>query len=98
MNIEPLLFAILLWRWRAWPVGLGITAAVAMKNREFTIYALAALVTLDLIRYAIDRIPALARWRESPLRRRQPSTGRDSGADARSPPSVSRSRGRRLAR
>jgi hypothetical protein len=65
MNIEPLLFAVLLWRWRTWPVGLGIAAAVAMKNREFTIYALAALVTLDLIRYAIDRIPALARWRES---------------------------------
>jgi hypothetical protein len=65
MNIEPLFFAVLLWRWRAWPVALGIAAAVAMKNREFTIYALAALVALDLIRYGIDRIPALARWRES---------------------------------
>jgi hypothetical protein len=63
MNIEPLLFAVLLWRWRAWPVGLGITAAVAMKNREFTLYAIAALITLDLLRYAIDQIPALARWR-----------------------------------
>ena len=70
MNIEPLLFAVLLWRWRTWPVGLGIAAAVAMKNREFTIYALAALVTLDVIRYAIDRIPALARWRESPAESR----------------------------
>ena len=63
MNIEPLFFAILLWRWRTWPAALGITAAVAMKNREFTLYALAALVTLDLLRYAIDRVPALARWR-----------------------------------
>jgi hypothetical protein len=64
MNIEPLLFAVLLWRWRTWPVGLGIAAAVAMKNREFTIYAIAAFVTLDLIRYAIDRVPALERWKE----------------------------------
>jgi hypothetical protein len=58
MNIEPLLFTLLMWRWRERAVLLGITAAVAVKNREFALYAVAALLAVDFLR---DRSAAL--WR-----------------------------------
>jgi hypothetical protein len=50
MNIEALLFALLLWLWRERPILLGITAAVAVKNREFALYAVTALLLVDVLR------------------------------------------------
>lgn len=60
MNIEPLLFALLLWLWRERPVLVGITAALAVKNREFALYAVVALLVVDLLR---DRSARLWRGR-----------------------------------
>lgn len=50
MSIEPLLFTLLLWLLRERPVALGLMAAVAIKNREFALYAIAALGAVDLLR------------------------------------------------
>ena len=50
MNIEPLLFTVLLWHLRERPLLLGLTAAVAILNREFTLYALVALACVELMR------------------------------------------------
>jgi hypothetical protein len=58
MNVEPLLFTPLLWLVRERPVALGVVAAVGVKNREFVLYAIAALLFLDVLR---DRSPAF--WR-----------------------------------
>lgn len=60
MNIEPLCFAVLAWLLREKPVALGIIAAVAIKNREFALYAVAALIAVDLLR---DRSATLWRGR-----------------------------------
>lgn len=60
MNMEPLLFTLLLWRWREWPIALGVTAALGIGNREFALYAVAALLAVDLLR---DRSPELWRGR-----------------------------------
>jgi hypothetical protein len=59
MNIEPLVFTPLIWCLRRQPTALGIVAAIGFLNREFTAYAVAALVAVDLLR---DRSAAL--WRE----------------------------------
>lgn len=58
MNIEPLFFAVAMWLLRDRPILLGITAAIAVKNREFALYAVAALLFVDLLR---DR--STAAWR-----------------------------------
>ena len=58
MNIEPLFFSLALWLLRERPVALGVAAAVGIKNREFVLYAVAALLFLDLVR---NRSAAL--WR-----------------------------------
>jgi hypothetical protein len=50
MNIEPLLFAIVLWILRTRPVACGVVAAIAIKNREFALYAVAALVFVEWLR------------------------------------------------
>ena len=50
MNIEPLLFTVLFWHLRERPLLLGLTAAVAILNREFTLYALVALACVELMR------------------------------------------------
>jgi hypothetical protein len=50
MNIEPLLFTLALWLLRERPILLGATAAIAIKNREFALYAIAALLVIDLLR------------------------------------------------
>lgn len=49
MNIEPLVFALLLWWLRERPVALGATAAIGTLNREFTIYAIVALLVVDAV-------------------------------------------------
>ena len=62
MNVEPLFFSLLIWVLRERPIALGIVAAIGLKNREFVLYALAALLFLDLLR---DRSAAL--WRPRAL-------------------------------
>ena len=58
VNIETLFFTLVIWLLRRRPIALGVVAAIAIKNREFALYAVAALLFLDLLR---DR--SLALWR-----------------------------------
>ena len=58
MAIEPLMFALLIWMFRDKPLALGVTAGIAVKNREFALYAIAALVAVEFLR---DR--SRERWR-----------------------------------
>jgi hypothetical protein len=64
MSIEPLLFALVIWLLRMRPLALGVVVAVAIKTREFAIYALAALLVVDLLR---DRTAAFWRPRQVAL-------------------------------
>jgi hypothetical protein len=50
MNIEPLLFTAVFWHLRQRPVPFGVVAAIATLNREFTLYALAALAAVEVLR------------------------------------------------
>ena len=51
MNIEPLLFSLAVWLLRDRPIALGVVAAIGVKNREFVIYAIAALLFIDVCRH-----------------------------------------------
>src|SRR3954468_550537 len=46
-NIEPFLYVILIWLLRNRPNWCGIILGVGFLNREFTIYGLAALLTIE---------------------------------------------------
>ena len=61
MSIEPLLFALVIWLVRERPLALGVVIALAIKTREFAVYALAALLFVDLLR---DRTATLWRPRQ----------------------------------
>ena len=54
-NPEPFLWVGLLWLVRGRPLMLGVLAAVAFLHREFSIYAIAALVVISILE-----------WRRSP--------------------------------
>jgi hypothetical protein len=47
-NVEPLLYTLLLWLTRARPVVFGLVAIVGLAHREYTLYALVAIVLLEL--------------------------------------------------
>jgi hypothetical protein len=47
-NVEPLLYTLVLWLTRAQPVVFGLVAIVGLAHREYTLYALVAIVLLDL--------------------------------------------------
>jgi hypothetical protein len=47
-NIEPLLYVLLLWLARGRPVWFGLIASIGFLQREFTIYAVAAIVLIEL--------------------------------------------------
>ncbi len=45
-NIEPFLWVLLFWVLRGRPVALGLVAAIALRNREFSAYGLVALAVV----------------------------------------------------
>jgi hypothetical protein len=47
-NIEPFLYTLLLWMTRAHPVAFGVIGGIGFLNREFTAYAIAAIVLLEI--------------------------------------------------
>ena len=47
-NVEPLLYTLLLWTTRERPVIFGLVAALGLAHREYTVYAILAIVVLDL--------------------------------------------------
>jgi hypothetical protein len=46
-NVEPFLYTLLLWLTRAHPVTFGLIAGVGCMHREFTAYAVVAIVLLE---------------------------------------------------
>ena len=46
-NIEPFLYVLLLWIFRRKPLAFGVTLAIGVLNREFTLYGLSALLMLE---------------------------------------------------
>jgi hypothetical protein len=48
-NVEPLLYALLLWVFRRRPVVFGLVAGIGFLQREFTLYAVIAVVLVELI-------------------------------------------------
>jgi hypothetical protein len=49
-NVEPFLYVVLLWLTRNRPTWGGIILGIGFLNREFTIYGLAALLTIEAAR------------------------------------------------
>jgi hypothetical protein len=48
-NIEPLLYVLILWLLRRRPIVFGLFAGFAFLHREFAIYAIAAILLLDVV-------------------------------------------------
>jgi len=59
-NIEPFLWVLVAWLLRARPLALGAAMAVAFLHREFTAYALPALLLVQVVE-ARGRVGALVR-------------------------------------
>ena len=47
-NVEPFLYTLLLWLTRANPLAFGVIAGIGFMHREFTAYAIVAIVVLEL--------------------------------------------------
>ncbi len=48
-NVEPLLYALLMWMTRSRPVWCGLIFGIGFLQREFTVYALIALLAIDAV-------------------------------------------------
>ena len=48
-NVEPLLYALLIWMTRRRPAWCGLIFGIGFLQREFTLYALVALLAIDAI-------------------------------------------------
>nr|MDQ3421639.1 hypothetical protein [Acidobacteriota bacterium] len=48
-NVEPLLYALLMWRTRSRPAWCGLIFGIGFLQREFTLYALVALLAIDAV-------------------------------------------------
>ena len=60
-NIEPLLYVLVLWLLRERPIAFGLFAGFAFLHREFTAYAIAAIVFIDVL---TGRLFTRQRWRD----------------------------------
>ena len=49
-NVEPFLYALLIWLFRNRPVSCGLVLGVGFLHREFTLYGFAALIAVDVLR------------------------------------------------
>ncbi len=59
-NVEPFLWVLLIWVLRDRPPWLGIVLGIAFLNREFTIYAVPALLAVQMVQ-ARGRVLSLVR-------------------------------------
>ena len=59
-NVEPFLWVLVIWVLRARPPWLGIVFGIAFLNREFTIYAVPALLAVQIVQ-ARGRVLSLVR-------------------------------------
>ena len=63
-NVEPFLYALLIWTLRARPLWCGLVFGIGFLHREFTLYGFAAMATIELltrIRRRESVAPLLAR-------------------------------------
>ena len=49
-NVEPFLYALLIWTLRSHPIWCGVVFGLGFLHREFTLYAFLALLTIELFR------------------------------------------------
>lgn len=61
-NVEPLAFVVIMWWLRARPLALGLTLGVAIFNREFTLFAVPALVLADVVEHGWPTREFWRRW------------------------------------
>jgi hypothetical protein len=66
-NVEPFLYALLIWLFRNRPVSCGLVLGIGFLHREFTLYGFAALMAVDVLRrdlftraVALRRVVSLA--------------------------------------
>ena len=59
-NVEPFLWVLVIWVLRDRPPWLGIVLGIAFLNREFTIYAVPALLAVQMMQ-SRGRVPSLVR-------------------------------------
>jgi hypothetical protein len=58
-NLEPFLYVLLIWTLRDRPIPCGIVFAIGFLQREFTVYALIALLAIELLNRRILTISGL---------------------------------------
>jgi len=54
--VEPFVWVVVLWLLRRRPLWFGVVFAIAFRNREFTAYAIAALLLVEAIGGELDRV------------------------------------------
>ncbi len=62
VNLEPFLYTVLLWRTREHPLLFGAIAGVGFAHREFTAYAVVAVLLLDVLHGRFRMRACLSRW------------------------------------
>ncbi len=60
-NVEPFLYALLIWTLRGRPLWCGVVFGLGFLHREFTLYGFAALVAIELARRDLLSAPGLRR-------------------------------------
>lgn len=58
-NVEPFVYVLLLWLTRARPIVFGVILVVGFMNREFTAYALSALLLVEALQGKLWRLDNL---------------------------------------
>src|SRR5215831_8439045 len=61
-NLEPYLYIVLLWILRRRPWLCGLVFGIGFLQREFTVYGLAALATIDAVERTVLTRDGLGRW------------------------------------
>ena len=54
-NVEPFLYALLIWTLRGRPLWCGLVFAIGFLHREFTLYGFAAMVVIEMLTRATRR-------------------------------------------
>ena len=61
-NLEPYLYIVLIWILRRRPWLCGLVFGIGFLQREFTVYGLAALATIDAVERTVLTRDGLGRW------------------------------------
>jgi hypothetical protein len=61
-NVEPFLYVLVLWFLRDRPIWFGLVLGIGVLNREFTIYAVPALVAIQLAQGTLFTSDRMRKW------------------------------------